>query len=187
VLAAALAALTGCAQPVSFGSELVACAAGDDGTPSNGVVLMAQSVRTSTWVPCLEAMPLGWYFADLEAQNGSARFWLDSDRFGTRAIEVQLTPACSVEGATEIPSDRDRMRRFERVTQVSPGYVGQRLYRFPGGCITVLFTISGEESSEPLAVATQALGAVHRDELRDLVHEQSDGRLELDPPAEDEQ
>ena len=57
-------------------------------------------------------MPLGWHFADLEAENGSARFWLDSDRFGARAIEVQLTPSCSTEGATEIPSDRDRMRRL---------------------------------------------------------------------------
>jgi hypothetical protein len=186
VLVAAAAALSGCAQPVSFGSELAACADGDDGTPSNGVVLMAQAVRTASWVPCLEAMPVGWHFADLEAQNGSARFWLDSDRFGMRAIEVRLTESCSTEGATEIPSDRDRMRRFERVTQVSPDYVGQRLYRFAGGCITVVFTISGEDRSEPLAVATQALGAVHRDELRELVREQSDGRLELDPPAQDE-
>ena len=98
-----------------------------------------------------------------------------------RAIEVKLTEECATDGASEIPSDREGMRRLEKVTEVSPRYVGQRFYVFEGGCITVLFTISGEDRSEPLAVATQGLGAVPRNELRDLVRERSDGRLELDP------
>jgi hypothetical protein len=34
-----------------------------------------------------------------------------------------------------------------------------------------------------LAVATQGLGAVPRDDLRAMVHEDSDGRLQLDPPS----
>ena len=182
-LVLAAAGLTGCAQPVSFTSELVACRAGDDATPANGVVLMAQAVRSATWVPCLEGMPLGWHFADMEVENGSARFWLDSERHGERAIEVLLTERCDTEGASEIPSDRAEMRRLERVTAVHPRYEGTRFYLFEGGCITVLFTVSGEDRSEPLAVATQGLGAVPRSELRELVREQSDGRLELDPPA----
>jgi hypothetical protein len=181
VLVLGASASTGCVAPASFASELVACAVGEDARPANGVVLMAQSVPTSTWVPCLEGMPLGWHFADLEAHNGSATFWLDSDRHGVRAIEVTLTEECAIDGASEIPSDREGMRRLEKVTEVSPRYIGQRFYVFEGGCITVLFTISGEDRSEPLAVATQGLGAVPRNELRDLVRERSDGRLELDP------
>jgi hypothetical protein len=176
----AAVSMTGCAQPVSLGSELVACRSGEDATPANGVVLMAQSVPTSTWVPCLEGMPLGWHFAGLEARDGSATFSLDSDRYGENAIVVTLTESCATDGASEIPSDREGMRRLEKVSEVSPRYVGERFYLFEGGCITVLFTIRGEDRSEPLAVATQGLGAVPRDDLRKLVRERSDGRLELD-------
>ncbi|WP_324274594.1 hypothetical protein [Blastococcus brunescens] len=65
-----------------------------------------------------------------------------------------------------------------------PLYVGRRYYLFEGGCITVVFRLSGENRGEPLAVATQGLGAVPRDELRALVHEKSGGRLHLDPPGD---
>jgi hypothetical protein len=183
--AAGVLLLPGCVQVGSL-SDLAACQMGDDGTPSNGVVLMAQSVPSAAWVPCLETMPLGWHFSDMDVDRGAARFWLDSDRDGTHAIEVRLTEACNTEGATEIPSDRPEMRRLERVTQVSPQYVGRRFYLFEGGCITVLFQLTGENRAEPLAVATQGLGAVPRDDLRDLVHEKSGGRLELDPPPAEE-
>jgi hypothetical protein len=173
--------VVGCAQSVSFESELIACRIGEDATPANGVVLMAQSVPTATFVPCLEGVPLGWHFVDLDARNGSATFWLDSDRQGERAIEVTLTEECSTDGASEIPSDREGMRRLEKVTEVSPRYVGERFYVFEGGCITVQFMIHGEDRAEPLAVVTQGLGTVPRHELRDLVRERSGGRLELDP------
>jgi hypothetical protein len=184
-LVAALAPLllTGCVT-VNFGSEAVACAEGDDAEPANGVILMAQSVPTASFVPCLEGMPVGWHFSDLKAQSGSARFWLDSDRYGTHAIEVRLTESCDTSGATEIPSEQPDMRRLEQVAQVSPQFIGRRYYLFDGGCISVVFTLAGSDSSEPLAVATQGLGVVPRDALRDLVREDSNGRLELDPPPE---
>jgi hypothetical protein len=182
-LAVALAPvmLSGCIQVASLASDLVACSEGDDGTPANGVVLMAQSVPTATWIPCLEGMPVGWHFADMEARSGSAAFWLDSDRHGIHALEVRLAESCDTAGASTVPSDRPEMDRMERVTQVTPLFVGRRYYLFEGGCVTVLFSISGEDRSEPLAVATQGIGAVPRDELRELVREESGGRLELDP------
>ncbi len=180
LVAAVALLLSGCGT-VNFDSEAVACAQGDDGTPTNGVVLMAQSVPTASFVPCLEGMPVGWHFAALDAQSGSARFWLDSDRHGMHAIEVRLTESCDTRGATQIPSDRPDMQRLERVIKVHPQFIARRFYVFDGGCITVVFTLSGSDSSEALAVATQGLGAVKRDALRDLVREESDGRLELDP------
>jgi hypothetical protein len=178
--------LSGCGGASAFASELVACKVGDEATPSNGVVLMAQSVPTASWVPCLNPLPPGWHFTEMNARNGSARFYLDSDRNdieSPRAIEVLLTESCDTTGASRVPSDRDGMRRFERVTQVSPTYVGSRYYVFDGGCITVLFTLSGVDRSEPLAVATQIIGTVPREDLQDLVREESGGRLELDPPG----
>lgn len=170
----------------TLSGDLVACKEGDDGTPSNGVVLMAQAVPSASWVPCLEGMPLGWDFSDVDVERGSGRFWLDSDRDGLHAIEVRLTRTCATRGATEIPSDRPEMRRLERVSQVTPMYVGRRYYLFEGGCITVLFRLSGENRGEPFAVATQGLGAVARDDLRAMVREDSGGRLDLDPPRDGE-
>jgi hypothetical protein len=166
----------------SISSEVPACATGDDATAANGVILMAQSVPTATWLPCLENVPLGWSFAGLDARSGSSRFWLDSDRDGTHAIEVLLTDGCDTSGATEIPSEHDDQRRFERVVQVTPQYLGRRYYVFDGGCTTVVFTLSGDNRGEPLALATQSLGVVSREDLAAQVHETSGGRLYLDPP-----
>ena len=177
----ALVALTGCVRPVLLDSEVVACQDGDAGNPANGVVLLAQSVPTATWLPCLETIPLGWDVAGLEATDEDARFWLDSDRDGQRAVEVRLDESCATAGATRIPSDREGMERWERVTQVTPQYVGTRIYVFEGGCISVLFRLAGENRAEPLGFATQGIGAVPRDAVREAVEEQTEGRLELDP------
>jgi hypothetical protein len=177
--------LSGCVGVSSFESELLACETGDEGAPTNGVVLMAQSVPTASWVPCLNPLPAGWHFTDMSARKGSARFFLDSDRNdmdSPRAIEVLLTESCDTGGASPVPSDREGMDRFERVRQVSPTYDGSRFYVFEGGCITVVFTLSGDDRSEPLAVATQIIGAVPREDLQELVRADSGGRLELDPP-----
>jgi hypothetical protein len=183
-LAATLAlALTGCVAPVSssFGAA-PACSIGDDGKAANGVLLMAQAVPTASRVPCVQGLPLGWHFAGLEARNGEAHFWLDSDRDGARAIEVRLSADCDTGGATEIPSDRDGMRRLERVTEVTPQYRGSRFYLFTGGCLTLVFTLSGDNRGEPLALASQGIGVLRRGQLDDQVRAETGGRLGLDPP-----
>jgi len=176
----------GCTSDGAGVSQRVpACSVGDDEEAANGVVLMAQSVPSASWVPCVGAVPLGWDFAGLDARRGSARFWLDSDRDGHHAIEVRLERSCDTGGATEVPSDREGLTRLERVTQVAPQYHGRRFYVFDGGCITVVFTLAGEYRGEPLALATQGIGVVGRADLGAQVREETDGRLELDPPADD--
>jgi len=181
LLALALA-LSGCASDTTATTQLPTCSEGDDGAAANGVVLMAQSVPTAAWVPCLrQALPLGWNFHHLQARDDEARFWLDSDRDGQQAIEVRLQSSCDTEGATEIPSDRDGLKRFERVTLTTPRFEGERYYVFDGGCITFVFRLSGDSRGEPLALATQSIGAVSRADLLDQVREESGGRLSLDP------
>jgi hypothetical protein len=183
--AAAAVLLAGCAESVSLGSDELACRTGDEAEPANGVVLMAQAVDTAAWVPCLDTIPLGWHLSDVEIRDGSGRFWLDSDRDGVRAIEVALTASCATRDATEIPSDRDGVRRLERVGEVTPGYRGTRFYVFDGGCLSVRFQISGDDRVEPLAVATEGIDLVHRADIEEQVHDETGGRLELDPlPAE---
>jgi hypothetical protein len=177
---AAATLLAGCAEIVTD-EELIACEMGGDGVPANGVILMAQSVPSAMYVPCLQSMPLGWHVAGVEADDDGAGFWLDSDRDGVRALEIRLTGDCDTSAATEIPSDKPEMRRFEQVSEVAPQYVGRRSYVFEGGCIEVLFQLAGRDRTEPLAVATQAVDALPREALREHVRQETGGRLELDP------
>jgi hypothetical protein len=180
-LLAGAVVLAGCAQPVSLSSGELACRVGDEGQPANGVVLMAQAVASASWVPCLDAVPLGWHLSDVQVRNGSGRFYLDSDRDGVRAIEVALRASCATRNATEIPSDRDGVRRLEQVTELSPGYQGTRFYVFDGGCLSVRFRLAGQDRAEPLAVATQGIDLIRRTDVEQLVHDETGGRLELDP------
>jgi hypothetical protein len=181
-LLALVVLVSGCASDNSASSRLPTCVEGD---VTNGVILMAQSVPSATWVPCLRTnLPLGWSFVHLEARNGSSRFWLDSNRDGDKAIEVLFEKSCDTAGATEIPSDRAGLQRFERVRLTTPRYEGERYYVFDGGCITFVFHLIGDSRGEPLALATQSIGAISRADLIALVHDESDGRLSLDPAGD---
>ncbi|MGY1740834.1 MULTISPECIES: hypothetical protein [unclassified Blastococcus] len=178
--------LGGCTrQGASVSLEMPACAEGEDEHAANGVVLMAQSVPTASWVPCVEAVPQGWHFGGLDARSGSARFWLDSDRDGARAIEVRFERRCDTEGATAVPTDREGLSRMERVTQLTPEFHGRRFYLFEGGCITVVLTLKGEYRGEPLALATRGIGVVDREVLAAQVRADSGDRLDLDPPDDE--
>jgi hypothetical protein len=178
--------LSGCASGSTDSSRTPLCRTGDDGA-ADGVILMAQSVPTASFVPCIgAALPLGWSFHRLDARNGRARFWLDSDRDGVDAVEVRLERSCHTEGAAQIPSDREGMRRLERVRRVDPTYAGERYYVFDGGCLTITFALHGDSPGEALAVASQVVDLVAREDLAAQVHEESGGRLSLDPPARGE-
>jgi hypothetical protein len=187
LLAALVPSVAGCSSDSTATTGVPTCSVGSTGTASNAVLLMAQSVPTASWVPCVRTvLPTGWSYVHLDARNGIATFSFDSDLFGQPAIAVRLEPSCDTSGATPVPSDRDGMTRFERVQQTTPTYIGSRYYVFPGGCITFAFTLSGDSRGEPLALATQVVGAVRRDDLRTQVHDASDGRLSLDPESTSE-
>ena len=168
----------------SLGAGELACRTGDDGSPANGIVLMAQAVDTASRLPCLDAVPLGWHLSDVQVRDGSGRFWLDSDRDGARAIEVALTASCDTRTATEIPSDREDVRRLESVRRISPEYAGTRYYVFDGGCLTFDFHLGGDSHGEALALASELIGALPRGDLRTQVTEDSNGRLSLDPAVD---
>jgi hypothetical protein len=180
LLASGALLLGGCVEVGSPGTGGLACRSGDDGGPAGGVVLMSQAVDTASWVPCLDAVPVGWHLSEVEIRDGSGRFWLDSDRDGARAIGVALTGSCDVREATEIPSDRDGMRRYERVARISPDYVGTRSYVFDGGCLTTRFRLTGHDRAEPLGVATEVIDVMARADVEAAVRESTDGRLQLD-------
>ena len=111
-------------------------------------VLMAQAVPTATAVPCIEALPTGLSFATAIAHNGEARFWLDSDRAGARAVTVTLTGSCDTSSARPVPTDETGTERFDSDPAASGGGSGpDRFYRLPGGCVTYDYSVRRPDRS----------------------------------------
>jgi hypothetical protein len=94
-------AVSGCSSDTTATTELPTCADAENGNASNAVILMAQSVPTASYVPCLRAaLPLGWNFHHLDARSDVSVFSLDSDRDGQEAIKVRLEESCDTAGST---------------------------------------------------------------------------------------
>ena len=149
------------------------------GTPSCGtgdlVVLAAQSVPSATAVPCLATLPAGWELGGVQVERGRARYWLDSDIGGKDAVEATLLPPgdCRVGGATEVPSDEEGFRRYERVEQLRPQLRGTRYYRFEGGCVTYTFAFDSSANASLLFDADSALAFQPRETLVRAVRERT--------------
>jgi hypothetical protein len=181
VLALALLATTGCVNGEVVGSAtgLPRCAPETNGVPG-GMVLMAQSVPTAQWLPCVRQVPVGWTFVGFDARDGETSIRLGSDREGMTALTVLVRPSCDLTGAAEVPSEWPELRRYERVTRVSSGYGGERHFTFTGGCVTYRFDLRGNSRAEAVAVVSDSLGFVSRESVAKQVREGSDGRLRLD-------
>ena len=119
--------------------------------------------RRASWVPCLEGMPLGWHFVRHGRRRAArpASGWTPTAT-AMRAIEVRLTAVLRHRRQRpRSPATGPSMRRLERVSQVQPAVRRARATT----CSTAAASpwssgSSGENRAEPLAVATQGLGAV---------------------------
>lgn len=141
------------------------------------LVVVAQSVRSADRVPCIDTMPPGWSFRELQVNQEGATLVMSSDRAGEEALTVRLVERCDTTGAKRIPSDEVGAQRFERVRAVTPAYSGVRYYTFPGGCVTYDFHLEGELVSGLLNEASLMLGFTTRDDLRRQVDELTDGEI----------
>lgn len=181
-LVAALLLATGCSASLDIGAppgRLPSCPVGDDWPEKENVppiVLMAQAVPTASWLPCITALPAGITFDDVDTRNGLGRFWLSSGREGKHAIRVALTRECQPEGDAAEPNPQPGITRY-----VELGGSGPRewYHVFRGGCISYRFDLPTDTSEAAIAAG---LGFVSRAAVGRWVSDQSDGRLRLDPP-----
>jgi hypothetical protein len=150
---------------------------------SPGVLLMAQSVRSASWIPCINTLPVGYSYERLDATNRGTHIWLNSGGQGSHAVGLALSRACDLRGAHETPSDRKAMRRYERITDAGSGYRGKWFYVFRGGCVTYQFDLHGAAGAASAASLSAAIGFVSRATIARLLHDYSDGRLDLDPTS----
>jgi hypothetical protein len=189
LLALALAALVlaGCARPLdsvfSQANQPTCRWHERQGRPL--VMLMAQAVPTASQLPCVELLPAGWLVSDVFVRNGRARFALDSDRVGARAVEVTLARTCAIGQVTRVPSDHPGTRRYQEIIAIEPGrrYQGAVYYLFQGGCVTYRLDFRSDEQARPLGEVNLALGFVTREAVRQELSDYTDGRVRLDPPA----
>ncbi len=150
---------------------------------SPGVLLMAQSVRSASWLPCINTLPVGFSYERLDATDRGAHFWLNAGAEGTHAVRVALSRSCDLQGAHETTSERNGMRRYERIDDVGSGYRGEWFYAFRGGCVTYQFDLRGATGATSAATLSAALSFVSRATIAQQLHDYSGGRLDLDPTS----
>jgi hypothetical protein len=163
-----------------------ACATGAPGsrvscTATNGTIfiLAAQAVPTATRLPCVATFPAGWTFDGSDVRSGEATFWLDNDRAGIRAVEVDPTRTCNVADAVEVSPGPDEAgtRRFEQPISLRPAYQANRYYLFEGGCTTYRFRFTPGAATTLALEAGEALSFRPRAPLVDLVRKEFGQRL----------
>ena len=128
---------------------------------------MAEAVPSASLLPCIDEYPAGWSFDSNDISRGRARFWMNSDRAGPKALEVTLTDSCEASGA-EFPSDEPGTRLFVHVDSQVPRYRGERYYLFAGGCITYLFDFPHAGAPVLTSDASTAVGMFRRAVLIEL-------------------
>ena len=127
-----------------WSSPLAACSSGERGqtpgvhrTPTTACsCCIAQSVPVATQLPCVSELPAGWTFGGVRhLSEGSARFWLDSDRGGIHAVEVTLRPSCDIDGRRSRsvrPPTRRARGSSSRPDSPDPSFTGSRFLRVRG-------------------------------------------------------
>jgi membrane-associated phospholipid phosphatase/tRNA A-37 threonylcarbamoyl transferase component Bud32 len=142
--------------------------------------LMAQSVPSASYVPCVKSRRLGWTVADVAVNDGRSVITLHHDRAGTRAIEARLTATCAPASSAERPPPAAGVRRFERAQSPPGRFTAMWWDRFPGGCVTYRFESATDPEGRFVEEAPLLLGLVSRAQLAQALDERSGGRLQLD-------
>jgi len=165
--------LTSAACSASFGAQPV-CSKPDEAI----MVLEAQSVPSATRLPCLAELPIGWMFGGIVVNDAGTTLWLDHDRAGVHALEVELTRSCDTSSAVEVPPGTDEigMRVFQNPTSLVP-YSGTRSLTFEGGCIVYRYRFA--QDSEPALVleADRAVSSMPRATVVSTVQRELDVSL----------
>jgi hypothetical protein len=90
----------GCAD--HLGRRAPSC---DITSTSATLLLQAQSIPGTEYVPCVGELRAGWDYEHAVVRSGKSVFWISSDRVGERFLEVSLEPTCDLDGTVRATSD----------------------------------------------------------------------------------
>ena len=170
VMLTACAGLAGCA---TTGGAVPSC-----GDPLR-LAVVAQSVRTASYLPCIHGLPPGWDTSGFDPTQDGTGFLLNSDRSPGRPVTVRLTAACNVSGASPSPPRAPGVLTYTRLDSISPRFAGTLYDIFPGGCVSYRFDFGSGSQIELMEQFERAVGLYPRQQLR-LVLKQELG-VELNP------
>jgi hypothetical protein len=126
-------------------STLAACAPPENAQAACSgnapLALMAESVPTAAFVPCVRALPPGWAFDTFTAQDEGTTFTLARDAGGT--AEVTLKARCAASDGTAAGEART----------VSPnGTTTTWVRAFDGGCVRERVVLPNADPNEASSV-----------------------------------
>ena len=98
-----LVALFAASCSSQLGRGVLECASGA-GDVTNTLILAAQALPQSEYLPCVAGLKPGWEYQHLIAETGRAQFTLDSDRMGNFLV-VTLLESCDVGDANQVTGE----------------------------------------------------------------------------------
>jgi hypothetical protein len=171
------------AAALAAAGTLTGCAAVRDPVPSCAaplrLAIMAQSVPSASYVPCIRYLPPGWSTSAFDPARGATNFTLSSDRARGWPVTVRLTARCWPGAASVSPSRAPGVVTYTRLYSLSPRVAGRLYDTFPGGCISYSFSFPLGTHISLMQEFQDAVGLYSRQQLR-LVLKQQLG-VELGP------
>jgi hypothetical protein len=134
------------------------------------LALVAQSVPTAAYVPCLNPLPPGWTASGFQASSGHSGFSLHSDLAPGQPVVVRLKPTCDIAGATVTAPRAAGVSTYSKVRTISPRYSGTLMDVFPGGCITYQFGFQRGPHIALIENFESAVALYPRQELAVVLH-----------------
>jgi hypothetical protein len=134
--------------------------------------LIAQSVPSATYVPCITALPAGWQSRDLDVQDGSTTFELVSDRAQGHPVHIAMRRSCDLSSGAPIPPRTVGGRTYLALRSIDPRFVGTMYDAFPGGCVTYEFDFQRGPHIALMAELQSSVGFVSRTDLAHSIHKQ---------------
>lgn len=142
------------------------------------LAIIAQSVETAAYLPCIEVLPAGWTFTGFDVDDRGTTLSLTSDR-ADRSAEVELVASCDVRGATPIEPSDAGVRTYSAVDTIAPRFAGRVVDVFPGGCVVTAYTFERGPHVALITELTDAVSLFSRRELRQGL--EADLGVTLDP------
>lgn len=171
------------AAMLTAGGALAGCSTSDGAVPGCRdplrLAVVAQSVPSASYVPCIRDLPPGWTTSGFDPTQDGTSFLLNSDRSPGRPVEVRFTATGNVRGASPSPSRAPGVLTYTRLDSISPRFAGTLYDVFPGGCASYRFDFGSGSQIELMEQFEQAVGLYPRQQLR-LVLKQELG-VELNP------
>ena len=171
------------AMTLGAAAMLTGCASSGDAVPGCAdplrLAIVAQSVPSASYLPCIHALPPGWTTAAFNATQDGTSFLLNSDRSPGQPVTVRLSTACRISGASPSPARAPGVLTYTRLDSIRPRFAGSLYDVFPGGCVTYAFDFSHGSQIALMEQFKAAVDLYPRQQLR-LVLKQKLG-VELNP------